>query len=133
MRALCWILVQRNGSAYVASPIAHPPKKSSILIAASALAVIELAGNAIKLCVQYGKDVSNAKDDIGRIKTEVTNLKTVTDGVRQLLGGPQGAKLHASQNLNTTLQDGQGELQNLEEDLTPGKGRKAMRQSAFAL
>ncbi|KAK8073377.1 hypothetical protein PG994_004276 [Apiospora phragmitis] len=64
--------------------------------AASALAVIELTAKVTKLCVQYGKDVSNARDDIGRISTEVTNLKTVTASVRQLLGGPQGTKLRTS-------------------------------------
>ncbi|KAK8013501.1 hypothetical protein PG991_009094 [Apiospora marii] len=99
--------------------------------AASALAVIELAAKITKLCAQYGKDVSNVKDDIGRINTEVTNLKAVTESVRKILDGPQGTKLRTSQNLHTALQDGQGELQKLEEDLSPGKSRKAM--SRFGL
>ncbi|KAK8036793.1 hypothetical protein PG994_015290 [Apiospora phragmitis] len=96
--------------------------------AASALAVIELAVKITKLCAQYVEDVSNARDDIGRINTEVTNLKAVTESVRKLLDGPQGTKLRTSQNLYTALQDGQGELQRLEEDLTSRKSRKAMRR-----
>ncbi|KAK8038166.1 vegetative incompatibility protein HET-E-1 [Apiospora phragmitis] len=93
-------------------------------IAASAIAVIELAAKITKLCAQYGKDVSNARDDIRRINTEVTNLKAITESVRQLLDGAQGPKLSTSQSLYTGLQDGQGELQKLKEDLSPGRAGK---------
>ena len=96
--------------------------------AASALAVIELAAKVTKLCIQYGKDVSNARDDIERIKREVTNLKDVTEEVRRLLDGPQGPKLCTSQNLYTAIQGGEDELQKLDGDLAPGKHREAMRR-----
>ncbi|KAH6645586.1 hypothetical protein BKA67DRAFT_664640 [Truncatella angustata] len=86
--------------------------------AASALAVIELAAKIVKLCAQYGKDVSNARDDIGRINMEVTNLNAVIESVRQLLDGPQGTKLRTAEKLQSTLQDGQAQLlKHLREDI----------------
>ncbi|KAK8872266.1 WD40-repeat-containing domain protein [Apiospora arundinis] len=82
--------------------------------AASALAVIELAAKVTERFVQYAEDVSNARDDIERIKREVTDLKNVTE-----------------EKLYTAVQGGEDELQKLDRDLAPGKRRKAMRRFGF--
>lgn len=92
---------------------------------ASAIAVIELAAKTARLCTQYCKDVSNAKDDIKRIQTEVASLSTITESVQELLEGPRGAKLRTAQALVTALRSGQSQLETLHNTLKPSKSRSA--------
>jgi hypothetical protein len=80
--------------------------------ATSALAVTELAAMVMQRCAQYWKDVSNARDDIARIERAVMSLKTVAEGVGQILEGP---KEQDSVEPQSALMDGQAQLERLQE------------------
>lgn len=86
-------------------------------VAASAIAVVELSMKIISLCSQYLKDVKNAESDIAKLKGEVTNLKTVSESVRELLDTPQGTRLKTSQELGTALKSSQTQLGTVEDTL----------------
>ncbi|XXG95628.1 hypothetical protein Hte_001896 [Hypoxylon texense] len=86
-------------------------------VAASAIAVIELSAKITLLCSQYLKDVKNAESDIVKLEKEVSNLKAVSESVRQLLDTPQGGRLKTSQELRTTLENGRNQLQSLRDTL----------------
>lgn len=94
----------------------------------SAIAVTELAAKVVLRCAQYWKDVSNAREDIARIEKEVTNLKTVTEGVRQLCETPRGARLHTTEKLHSALKDGEVQLKGLQESLGSGKEKAVIRR-----
>ncbi|RYP18641.1 hypothetical protein DL767_009786 [Monosporascus sp. MG133] len=100
-------------------------------VAASAIAVIDLSAKVASLCLQYSKDVKHAKDDIIRIHEEVIRLKNTSTDVQNLVNSPRGAKLKTSQKLGDTLKDSQSQLERLEHELTPSKGRQAMKQFGF--
>jgi hypothetical protein len=95
-------------------------------VAASAIAVVELCAKVASLCVQYSRDVTSAKNDTTRLQGEVKSLRDVLGEVEQLLDGPDGAKLSASQKVLEALRDGFSQLKTLDERLNPGKARKAV-------
>ncbi|RYP16410.1 hypothetical protein DL766_009126 [Monosporascus sp. MC13-8B] len=97
-------------------------------VAASAIAVIELSAKVASLCLQYSKDVKHAEEDIIRIHEEIIRLKNISKEVQNLVNSPRGAKLEASQKLGDTLKDSQSRLERLDHELTPSKGRQAMKQ-----
>ena len=109
------------------SPAVLPsPTIEGLGAAASVIAVVELCAKVDSLCVQYSRDVKRAKNDITRLQDEVKSLRDVLGEVEQLLDGPDGAKLSASQKLLEALRDGLSQLKTLDERLNPGKARKAM-------
>ncbi|KAI8633781.1 WD40-repeat-containing domain protein [Xylariaceae sp. FL1651] len=97
-------------------------------VAASALAVAELSTKIISQCLQYSQDVKHAKDDIARVRKEVTNLSTVMERLHDLLDSPHGARLQTSQEVRDALVDGRSQLENLHDKLAPSKIRQAMKQ-----
>ncbi|KAI1357125.1 hypothetical protein F5Y08DRAFT_348063 [Xylaria arbuscula] len=100
-------------------------------VAASALAVAELSAKIISQCLQYSRAVKHAKDDVEQVTKEVRNCNTVAKKLRNLLDGPHGTRLEASQELRGALEDGQSQLKSLLDKITPGKGRQAMTRFGF--
>src|SRR5438034_6369511 len=94
--------------------------------AASVATIVELSAKVASLCVQYSLAVKGAKNDITRLETEVKNLEKVVGDVQNLIGGPDGAKLSASQKLLEAVHDCFVQLKTLEERLGPGRARKVM-------
>lgn len=95
-------------------------------VAASALAVTELAAKTAVRYTQYWQAVSRARADIERIQNEVSSLSVIAESVQKLIDEPQGAKLHTVQRLDAALLDGQVRLRKLLDDLAPSKTRSAM-------
>ena len=97
-------------------------------IAASAIAVIELAAKVASLCLQYSKDVQGARDDIARLQRTTTDLQNMSKSVKELLDGPHRERLKASRELRATLDDSQRQLEQLKNKLTPNTPRAAMKR-----
>jgi len=93
---------------------------------ASVIATVDLSAKVASLLFQYSKDVMHAKDDIERLQRETDSLKNVSESVQQLLRGPYGTRLEASQLLASALSDSQSQLEELDRKLTPGKVRTTM-------
>jgi hypothetical protein len=94
--------------------------------AASVATLIELSAKIIATCVQYSHAVKNAAKDISRLHQEVKSLLKILEQVRQLLNGPQAAKLSASQAMDDAIKDSETELYDLDRRLAPSKPRKIM-------
>lgn len=71
--------------------------------AASAMAVVELAAEIAKLCLEYSSAVKNARPEIDRLRQHTDNLKTTIEGAQQLLQSPDGSRLERSQKLRHVL------------------------------
>ena len=95
-------------------------------VAASVIAVVELSAKVASLCLQYCKDVKHAKDDIIRLRKQVIDLENVSASVAQLLDGPNGPKLKASQHLRAAMLECRIQLEWLHNTLTPKTARQAM-------
>lgn len=100
-------------------------------VAANVIAVIDLSAQVALLCFQYLTVVKDAKKDIERLQAEVSKIGDILREVQRLLHGPDGARLSASQQLCNSLKDCFLQLEKLEDQLAPGKARKAM--SRFGL
>ncbi len=95
-------------------------------VAASIIAVVDLSAKVASLCFQYSKDVKHAKDDIVRLRRQVTDLGHASASVERLLDGPNGARLKASQQLLVAIRDGRSQLQEVQETLRPQTASRAM-------
>ncbi|KAH6988788.1 hypothetical protein BKA56DRAFT_512722, partial [Ilyonectria sp. MPI-CAGE-AT-0026] len=95
-------------------------------VASSVIAVVDLSAKVFSLCLQYSREVKNAKDDIERLRKEVADFKTTAEQVQKLLKGPRGQQLEASQQLDSAINGGHATLEKLAQELEPSKGRKAM-------
>lgn len=95
-------------------------------IAANVIAIVDLSAKVATLCVDYSKGVKNAKDDIARLRVEVAGLQTAAAGVSELLMGPSGERLKASQQLYNTVRRSESQLQAVYERLRPKSGREAL-------
>jgi hypothetical protein len=91
--------------------------------ASSVIAVIELSAKIAKICLKYSIAVKNAQDDILRLQREVEILQDVLEKANQLRDGQTRQKVPAS-----LLKECLYELQQLETQLEPSKGRKTMRK-----
>lgn len=100
-------------------------------IAVNLLTIINLTAKVGLLCYQYGRDVKNAKGDIDRLHTVVTNLQKTSESVQKLLQGHNGARLESSQSLATGLQLSHSQLEALEEKLKPRTSKKLMSRVGF--
>ncbi|KAH6973142.1 hypothetical protein BKA56DRAFT_493084, partial [Ilyonectria sp. MPI-CAGE-AT-0026] len=100
----------------------------AIGVAANVIAVVDLSVKVASLCLQYAKDVKNAAADIERLREEVTNLRNVSEQVRDLLDGPNGARLKNSQNLDDVLGRSVSHLLELERSLKPKTSSKVKRR-----
>ncbi|WZH50304.1 LOW QUALITY PROTEIN: Vegetative incompatibility protein HET-E-1 [Fusarium acuminatum] len=95
-------------------------------VASSVIAVVELSVKVLSLCLQYSREVKNAKDDIERLRKEVASFKATADELKALLEGPHGKALKTSQQLVSVIENGHSTLGKLEQRLQPSTGRKAM-------
>ncbi|KAF3931048.1 hypothetical protein ABW20_dc0104494 [Dactylellina cionopaga] len=86
----------------------------------SAIALVEVAGKIGLLCAKYITEVRGAKDEAERIMKEVQVLSGLLNKVENMLNGPFGAKLKASQALRDALRDSKNVLEGLESELEQG-------------
>ncbi|KAL0942293.1 Vegetative incompatibility protein HET-E-1-like protein 7 [Colletotrichum truncatum] len=95
-------------------------------VAANVIAVVDLSAKVASICLQYSKDVKNARDEIMRVEKELNTLKYVASGASDLLEGPQGAKLETSHQLLGAVVSARSRLEQLQDELNPRSTRKAM-------
>ncbi|KAG8664912.1 uncharacterized protein FPOAC1_012889 [Fusarium poae] len=57
-------------------------------IASSIIAVVDLSAKVLSLCLQYSREVKNAKDDIDRLHDEVAAFQNTTEKLEALLKEP---------------------------------------------
>jgi septal ring factor EnvC (AmiA/AmiB activator) len=100
-------------------------------VASSVIAVVDLSAKVFSLCLQYSREVKNAKGDIERLRKEVAAFQDTTQKLKALVEGPRGEELSASQQLVSAIEDGRSRLEKLEQQLQPSTGRK--RMSRFGL
>ncbi|KAF5624061.1 wd40 repeat protein [Fusarium sp. NRRL 25303] len=100
-------------------------------VASSVIAVVDLSAKVFSLCLQYSREVKNAKDDIERLRKEVTAFQDTIKKLQTLVEGHRGKELSASQQLKSAIDDGRSKLESLEQQLQPSTGRKTM--SRFGL
>lgn len=87
--------------------------------AASVIAVIDISTKIASLCFQYSVAVKDAKKDIDRIGSKVTDLKGVLGEVKQLLDRGD-RRLSTAQKLAISLKDCLLRLEELKTQLDPG-------------
>lgn len=95
-------------------------------VGASVIAVVDLSAKVAQLCMQYYREVKDAKSDILRVHQEVGDLGKVASDVQYLVTGPNNAQLSTSAKLLDAVNASFMQLETLEENLNPGKARKAM-------
>lgn len=100
-------------------------------IAANVIAVVDLSAKLIGWCAQYARDVKQAKDDKARLLQEVTRLHSASKDVRDLLKGPQGARLKASNALFLATTDSGSQLRYVEKQLSSMQGLHKARFDAL--
>ncbi|KAJ9130547.1 vegetative incompatibility protein HET-E-1 [Pleurostoma richardsiae] len=100
-------------------------------VAASVIAVIELAVKVTSLCLDYSSAVKRAKADIELLRDYVGALKVTAEEAQSLLQGPHGSRLRASQRLRDALYQTLSQLDEvatkLGDRLERGRKSKAMR------
>ncbi|KAK6339263.1 hypothetical protein TWF718_008685 [Orbilia javanica] len=101
--------------------------------AASVVALVEAAGKIGILCAKYISEVRNAKDEAERLLTETKLFQDLLSKVNDLLKGPSGAKLKASQGLKDVLNSSKSVLEDLQRNLEGGQAsRKSKLFSKFS-
>ncbi|KAK2002306.1 WD40 repeat-like protein [Colletotrichum falcatum] len=97
-------------------------------LAVNIATIVELSTKIAKVCLQYSKEVTNAREEIARVEKEVLNLKVVAESASELLEGPHGATLKTSKSLLSAAQEAGSRLKALDVELRPSSTRKAMRR-----
>ncbi|KAH7200885.1 hypothetical protein BKA60DRAFT_469470 [Fusarium oxysporum] len=95
-------------------------------VAANVIAVVDISFRLAEWCVQYAHDVKNARKDIEKFQKEVENFQVIIGQVKSLIEGPGGQALQASRQLGSAIDDARSILEELERELQPSTGRKAM-------
>ncbi|KAF5264886.1 hypothetical protein FOXYS1_4317 [Fusarium oxysporum] len=95
-------------------------------VASSVIAVVDLSAKVFSLCLQYSREVKNAKGDIERLRKEVATFQATTKKLQILIEGPRGKELSASQQLKSAIEDGRSRLESLAQQLQPSTHRKVM-------
>jgi hypothetical protein len=99
--------------------------------AASVIAVVQILGQVFDLCRTYLLEVKDARNDIRRLRDEVTSLEDVLTYVADLGRAPGSAKLSILGLLNKPggpIQQCQTELRELAAKLETGQGKDKMKQ-----
>ena len=99
--------------------------------AASVIAVIQVSSQIFDLCRTYYINVKDAREDIQRLRDEITALQDVLVNVADLTDDPKSASLKALASISRKdgpLQVCQSELLALAARLDPGEERGRMRQ-----
>lgn len=99
---------------------------SGLDVAAGVIAVVELSYKVTSLCVQYSRQAAGAKSSIARLAERVDQLRDTLNAAKRLLDGQHGPKLKASQSLRHGVDTCFGQMEQLEDRMKLGKGRKAM-------
>ena len=99
--------------------------------AASIIAVIQVADRILALCGKYASAVKDAKEDIGRLASEVEAFHKVLKSVNEMANSGE-MKLYISQSvlgeLVGTIRECKSTLDDLELQLDSGKRRKVMNR-----
>jgi uncharacterized coiled-coil DUF342 family protein len=99
--------------------------------AASVIAVIGISAKIVLLCFQYSKAVKDAKDDIERVQGKVSDINNILKQIKQLLDSQDKTRLSTTQGLFSSLAKCLKELESVQAELAPGKGRKTMSRIGF--
>ncbi|KAJ4020366.1 hypothetical protein NW766_001845, partial [Fusarium irregulare] len=97
-------------------------------VVANVIAVVDLSAKVATLCFQYSKDVSSARADIERLRTQVEHLATALRATQQLIEGTKGPSLLTSQGLAGSFRNCMADLERLEKKLAPNPVRTVMRR-----
>ncbi|KAK1589765.1 uncharacterized protein LY79DRAFT_517222 [Colletotrichum navitas] len=97
-------------------------------LAVNIAAIVQLSTKIAKVCLQYSKEVKNAREEIARVEEATLNLKAVAESALKLLEGPHGATLKTSQTLLSAARAAASRLKALDAELRPSDTRKAMRR-----
>lgn len=97
-------------------------------VAASALAVVELAAKVVEACAQYTTGVLNARRDVERVVVEVKGLGDVAGSVRHLSDKFPEQQRGALQKLQPLVASSELRLAELQAALEPGKRKTVMRK-----
>ncbi|KAM0187028.1 hypothetical protein ACHAPI_011346, partial [Fusarium lateritium] len=100
-------------------------------VASSVIAVVELSAKVFSLCLQYSREVKDAKNDIERLCEELATFQVTVKELQNLVEEPRGKELKASQQLKSAVEHGRLRLENLEKQLKPSTGRKRMSRFGF--
>ncbi|EWC46469.1 hypothetical protein DRE_04192 [Drechslerella stenobrocha 248] len=92
-------------------------------VAASVAGLVQISVEIAKVCGRYLKEAKNARKDVKDIQDQATTTNTLLGHTKELLEGPNGARLSASRELGSALSDCKVELEalqkKLEEDFPP--------------
>ncbi|KAL5604845.1 uncharacterized protein BROUX77_005031 [Berkeleyomyces rouxiae] len=102
-------------------------------VAASVIAVVELAVKFGSLCLDYTKTVKKSAAETGQLQEEVEALKNIAEEVQDLLKKPEGHELAKSKSLDQVLKQSDTKLQALVPKLQPKRTRKWKRPFTRAL
>lgn len=97
-------------------------------VVANIIAVVDLSAKVATLCFQYSKDVSSARADIERLRSQVEHLATALRATQRLIEGTRGLSLLTSQGLAGSFHSCMADLERLEKKLAPNPVRTAMRR-----
>lgn len=103
-------------------------------MAASVIAVVQISGRVFDLCWTYYSNVKDARNDIRRLRNEVTSLQAVLTKVAELADTSGSAKLSMLDLLNQPdgpIQQCRAELEGLVAKLTSGQGKDHVKQTAW--
>lgn len=98
---------------------------------ASIIAVVDISAKVASLCFQYLVAVKDAKRDIERLQTKVTDIKNVLEEALRLLDKQHKPQLSTIGKLPDSLEECYQQLQGLKAQLEPGRGRKVMQRAGF--
>ena len=102
--------------------------------AANIVALINTSLKVLSICAKYYFHVKNAKKDIDRFSLEVKAFINVLHNLDKLARNPGVAmRLLASRSISEDIQRCLLDLERLQKNLDPGKGRKVMSQMGFEL
>ncbi|KAF2190141.1 vegetative incompatibility protein HET-E-1 [Zopfia rhizophila CBS 207.26] len=99
--------------------------------AASIIAVVDIAAKVALLCFQYSLAVKDAKRDIVRLQKKVTDIQNVLEEVQKLLEKQDKSQLSTTRKFQNPLKECHQQLEELQAQLTPGRGHKVMRRVGF--
>ncbi|KAJ4235454.1 hypothetical protein NW757_013525 [Fusarium falciforme] len=100
-------------------------------VAANIIAVVDLSAKVATLCLQYSKEVSSARADIERLRTQVEHLEITLRAAQRLVEGTKGQSLLTSQELVGSFRNCIADLERLEKKLGPNAARPRMRRFGF--
>lgn len=95
------------------------------------IAIVQISAQVLSLCQTYYVEVKSVREDIRRLRDEVTSLLDVLANIRDLTDAPGSAKLSSLELLNQPdghIQQCRIELEGLAMKLDTGQGKNNMRQ-----